>query len=106
MIEPVEITAALDLRLCYARRMTEVAARQLRNETAAVLRRVESGEQVTITSRGRPVAELVPVRSTRRRPIARAELVRRLSVVQADPALRDELASLAGETTEDLGPIR
>ncbi len=46
--------------------MTEIAARELRNNTAGVLRRVEAGEQVTITSRGRPVAELRPVRLRRR----------------------------------------
>ncbi len=86
--------------------MADVAARDLRNRTADVLRRVAAGEQVTITSRGRPVAELIPVRTARRRPIERAELVRRLGVAQADPALRAELAVLAGETTDDLDPIR
>lgn len=86
--------------------MSEVAARELRNHTADVLRRVEAGEQVTITSRGRPVAELAPVRAVRRRPIARAELMRRLSRTQADSGLREDLAMLAGDTTDDLGPIR
>ena len=86
--------------------MTEIAARELRNHTADVLRRVEAGEKVTITSRGRPVAELTPVRAMRRRPIARAELAKRLGQTQADPGLRQDLAALAGETTDDLGPIR
>ena len=86
--------------------MSEIAARDLRNRTADVLRRVEAGEQVTITSRGRAVAELIPVRAARRRPIARAELVRRLGIAQADPGLRHDLAVLAGDTTDDLGPIR
>lgn len=85
--------------------MSEIAARDLRNRTADVLRRVAAGEPVTITSRGRPVAELIPVREARRRPIARAELARRLAVTQADPGLRDELMVLAGDTTDDLGPI-
>lgn len=84
--------------------MTEIAARELRNNTADVLRRVEAGEQVTITTRGRPVAELTPVRTVRRTPIARAELRSRL-LTQADAGLRQELASL-GETTDDLGAIR
>ena len=86
--------------------MAEIAARDLCNRTADVLRRVAAGEEVIITSRGRPVAELIPVRTLRRRPIPRAELVRRLSVAQADPGLRDDLAGLAGDTTDDLGPIR
>lgn len=85
--------------------MGEIATRELRNHTAEVIRRVEAGEEVTITSRGRPVAELIGVRAVRRRPIARAELVRRLGAAQADPGLRDDLALLAGETTDDLGPI-
>ncbi len=86
--------------------MTEIAARELRNHTADVLRRVEAGEQVTITSRGRPVAQLTPVRAARRTPIARAELSRRLGRHQADSGLRHDLAVLVGDTTEDLGPIR
>ncbi len=86
--------------------MSEVAARELRNNTGEVLRRVEAGEQVIITSRGRPVAELVPVRAARRTPITRAELVRRLATSQADAGLRAQLAVLAGDTTDDLGPIR
>jgi len=86
--------------------MAEIAARELRNRTADVLRRVEAGEPVTITSRGRPVAQLTPVRTERRRPISRAELTRRLGRAQADPGLREDLALLAGDTTDDLGPIR
>lgn len=86
--------------------MTEIASRDLRNDTAAVLRRVEAGESLTVTSNGRPVAQLVPVPRSRRAPIPRAELIRRLSRHQADPGLRDDLRELAGDTTDDLGPIR
>ncbi|HEV3070597.1 MAG TPA: type II toxin-antitoxin system prevent-host-death family antitoxin [Solirubrobacteraceae bacterium] len=35
--------------------------RQLRNNTASLLRRVEAGEHLRITVHGHPVAELVPV---------------------------------------------
>jgi prevent-host-death family protein len=83
----------------------EIAARELRNSTADVLRRVEAGDEIVITTRGKPVAALVPLAPERRRWLSRAELVRRLSVSQADPGLRDDLARLAGETTDDLGPI-
>jgi prevent-host-death family protein len=86
--------------------MQEVPSRDLRNHTADVLRRVEAGEQVTITTRGRAVAQLIPVAGLRRRPIARAELTRRLRRAQADPGLREDLATLAGDTTDDLEPIR
>ena len=40
---------------------TEVPQRALRNETAALLRRVEAGERLTITVHGHPVAELGPI---------------------------------------------
>jgi prevent-host-death family protein len=86
--------------------MVEVASRDLRNDTAGVLRRVQDGEQVVITVSGRPVAELVPLQRQRRRWLGRAELVRRLESAQADAGLRDDLARLAGDTTDDLGPIR
>lgn len=85
--------------------MTEVPSRDLRNDTAGVLRKVQSGDDVVITVKGRPVAALVPIQRSRRGWLDRVELVRRLRVCQADPGLRDDLAELAGDTTEDLGPI-
>lgn len=84
---------------------SEIASRELRNNTADLLRRVQAGEEIVITTRGKPVASLVPVETTRRRWLPRAELVRRLAVVQADAGLRDDLAALAGDTTDDLDPI-
>lgn len=92
--------------MCYVCRMTDIAARELRNHTADLLNRVQGGEQITITSRGRPVAELRPVREVRRRPITREELTRRLGRTQADPGLRDDLEILSGDNTDDLESIR
>jgi prevent-host-death family protein len=92
--------------MCYSRSMTVVASRELRNDTAGLLRRVQAGEDVVITVNGQPVAQLTALRSPRRRWLPRAELVARLSHAQADPGLRIDLARLAGETTDDLGPIR
>ena len=86
--------------------MGQVASRELRNDTAGLLRRVEEGEEVIITVRGRAVAELVPLRRRQQRWFPRAELIRRLPSSQADPGLRADLAQLAGWTTDDLGPIR
>jgi prevent-host-death family protein len=85
--------------------MTDVASRDLRNHTADVLRRVQGGERVVITTRGKPVAELVPVSPPRRRWMARAELVELLATAQADPGLRRDLERLAGDTTDDLGRV-
>lgn len=83
----------------------EVASRELRNSTADLLRRVEAGDEIVITSRGKPVAALVPLAPERRRWLPRAELVRRLASAQADPGLRVDLERLAGDTTDDLGPV-
>ena len=85
---------------------TEVPSRELRNDTAGVLRRVAAGERVTITVNGRPVAALVPLQRSRRSWIRRDDLVARLRRAQADPGLRADLQRLAGEMTDDLGPIR
>jgi prevent-host-death family protein len=40
---------------------TDVPQRQLRNNTAELLRRVEGGERLRITVQGHPVADLVPI---------------------------------------------
>jgi len=43
----------------------EISQRELRNSSAEVLRAVQDGESITITSNGTPVAELVPLRRGR-----------------------------------------
>lgn len=87
--------------MCYGRRMTDVASRELRNNTRALLARVEAGESITITVDGRPVATLEPVK---RRPawMSRETFIRDVLPYQADPALRGELRALLPETTDDL----
>ncbi|WP_104182980.1 type II toxin-antitoxin system Phd/YefM family antitoxin [Mycobacterium avium] len=86
--------------------MSEVASRELRNDTAGVLRRVREGEDVTVTVKGRPVAVLTAITPQRNRWLSKTELLSRLRRAQADSGLRQDLAMLAGDTTEDLGPIR
>jgi prevent-host-death family protein len=41
--------------------MREIGVRDLKAQLSSVLRDVERGERVTVTSRGKPVAEIVPV---------------------------------------------
>ena len=41
--------------------MAEIGAYEAKTRLAELLKRVESGERITITRHGRPVAELVPV---------------------------------------------
>lgn len=83
--------------------MVEVATRELRNDTAGVLRRVEAGETVTITVRGKPVADLVPHRVEGPRWMPRDELIELLKTHSADPGLRDDLDWISGETTDEDG---
>lgn len=81
---------------------TTIAPRDLRNHTADVLRTVADGTRVTVTVNGRPVAEIGPVRATRPRFLARADLLAVVTDHQADPGLSDDLERLGGETTDDL----
>jgi prevent-host-death family protein len=83
--------------------MVEVATRELRNDTAGVLRRVEGGETVVITVRGKAVADLVPHRRDEPRWMPRDELLELLKTHSADPGLRDDLNRIAGETTDEDG---
>lgn len=44
--------------------MTRVGVRELRQRASELLRRVESGETIEVTDRGRPVAVLAPLPDT------------------------------------------
>lgn len=46
--------------------MASVTRTELNQQTARVLERVEAGEELTITDRGRPIARLLPVSPDRR----------------------------------------
>lgn len=83
----------------------EVASRELRNDTAGLLRRVEEGETITITRRGRPVADLIPHREETSRWFTPDEVMEVVEHSSADPGLRGDLERLVGETTDELGPI-
>lgn len=77
----------------------DVPVRQLRNNTAEVLRRVEAGERLRVTVDRRPVAELAPLPARdvwvpRDRAFA--------ALTQADPALHEELAETLPGTVDEL----
>jgi prevent-host-death family protein len=84
----------------------EVASRELRNNTSGLLRRVEEGETVVITLRGKPVADLTPHRAATSRWFTPDEVMDVVEHSAADPGLKDDLERLVGETTDELGPIR
>jgi len=66
--------------------MREIGVRELKSSLSSVLHDVEAGEQVRVTVRGRPVADIVP--ATARRGAARLrELVANGQVTPAAQAL-------------------
>jgi prevent-host-death family protein len=77
----------------------EVSVRELRNHTADVLRRVESGERLRVTVDRRPVAELVPL-PLRATWVPRQRVIDAL--VQADSGLRDQLTEALPDTIDEL----
>lgn len=81
--------------------MSEVASRDLRNSTRSLLDRVESGESLTITIDGRPVAILAPV-GRRPRWLSKSEFAATMPRNQADADLSAVLDELAGEMTDEL----
>jgi prevent-host-death family protein len=74
--------------------MATIPQKELRNNVAEVLRRAESGEELTITVSGRPVATLGPAR--RRRWIPSSDLAE-LWRSPPDPTLAQDLERLGGE---------
>ena len=80
--------------------VTDIPARELRNDVSGVLRRVEAGERLRVTVAGRPVAELVPLP---RRPttLPWEVFMEGADEWRADPALATELTVLVPDTTDD-----
>lgn len=68
-----------------------------------MLRRVEAGESMVITVRGKPVADLVPHQPEGPRWLGPEEVMEIVTKYSADPGLRDDLQRLAGETTDEDG---
>jgi prevent-host-death family protein len=79
----------------------EIGVRDLRNRTTEVISAVESGERVTLTVRGNPVADIVP-HGRRARWLSGAALSRELEQRAADPELAHDLDVLAGQTLDEL----
>ena len=79
----------------------DIGVRELRNDTRRVIDAVQGGRRVTLTVRGRPVADIVP-HSTRSRWISGEALRGQLAERAADPGLRRDLDDLAGATLDSL----
>jgi prevent-host-death family protein len=94
---PVYATVAYVLRSVFM--SGDVSVRELRNRTAEVLRRVEAGERLRVTVDRRPVAELAPL-PARDVWVPRQRVID--SLVQADAALRHDLADVLPDTVDEL----
>lgn len=82
--------------------MAAIPARDLRNHTAEVLRRVEAGEEIEVFRDNRPIAKIVPL-SRRRRWLPAAEIGRELARLGPDnTGLADELSGILTERTDDI----
>lgn len=76
---PVESTLrTTEARKRYIRSMTTISQRELRNDNAQIMRRVEAGERFTVTRRGKPIADVVPHVNDRREAVSFEELSRLL----------------------------
>ncbi len=56
--------------------MSTVGIRALKQNASEVVRRAAAGDVITVTDRGRPVAQIVPIRKTRLDEMRDAGLVR------------------------------
>jgi prevent-host-death family protein len=79
----------------------DIGVRDLRNQTGRVIDAVRAGERVTLTVHGEPVADIVP-HERRARWLSGPELSRQLADRAADPALRQDLDEIAGQTLDEL----
>jgi prevent-host-death family protein len=81
--------------------MPDLRARELRNDLSRVLRRVQAGERLRVTLRGRPVADLVPV-SSRPATMTGSAFWAALSTSRADAGLQDDLRQALPGDTDDV----
>ena len=81
--------------------MDVISARDLRNDTGGVLRRVEAGETLIVHSNRRPVAQIVPL-VERPQWLPAAQFFSKVVAHPADPGLSEDLAALQPDTLDDL----
>jgi antitoxin (DNA-binding transcriptional repressor) of toxin-antitoxin stability system len=82
-----------------------VTVAELHDQTADVLDRVRSGSEVVITEGGMVIATVIAVHPAKKAFLTKAELISLLQRNAVDPSLKTDLAKLAGDTTDDLGPL-
>jgi prevent-host-death family protein len=81
--------------------MTTVGIRSLKQNASEVVRRAAAGDVITITDRGTPVAQIVPLRASRLEEMRNAGLVRRATTSAASlplPTMEITDGSSLGDT--------
>jgi antitoxin (DNA-binding transcriptional repressor) of toxin-antitoxin stability system len=78
-----------------------VSIRELRNSTAAIVSKLESGERLTLTVNRRPVADILPHVEDREPWAPAGELRRILREAPADAGLLTDLADIRGAELDD-----
>ena len=83
--------------------MREIPQRELRNNVSQVLREVAAGEPLLVTVRGRPVAELTPVRGDPgpRRFVPREDVQRAFRGIALDPRAQEDFVSDIAHAVDD-----
>jgi prevent-host-death family protein len=82
--------------------MAAIPARDLRNHTAEILRRVEAGEEIEVLKDNRPIAKIIPL-PWRRRWLPATEVAAELARLGADTTgLAEDLGEVLTQTTDDL----
>jgi prevent-host-death family protein len=76
-----------------------IGVRDLRNRTSLVIEAVKAGQPVTLTVHGEPVADIVP-HGGRARWLSGEGLREQLQDRAADPGLKRELETIAGDTLD------
>jgi len=59
----------------------EIAVRELKNHLSKYLHRVQSGEELVVTSRGKPVARLMPPLEEKQAPMSEEEALKQLDAL-------------------------
>ncbi len=81
--------------------MSTISQRDLRNDNAEIMRRVEQGESFTVTRRGVPLARVSPITDAAdlplRRKATRSPRFSEMPRVQADATVAEVLDDLRGE---------
>jgi prevent-host-death family protein len=82
----------------------EVELQEVGDRTDELLSRVEQGQTIVITLRGKPVADLVPHRPGAGRRLTPSEVMEIREIAAGDPTWGAELADM--RAADKLGPVR